>query len=89
MSNAVEKIVDTYVQLNDSRSLGDLRRYRQELTVLLKAQTGVNFSLLIDQIDAEIAVIEAGLVRLRHEAHIAWAKRQGFGPAPTVFKGWN
>jgi hypothetical protein len=71
MSNAVEKIVETYVQLNDSRSLGDLRRYRQELTVLLKAQTGVNFSLLIDQIDAEIAVIEAGLVRLRHEAHIA------------------
>jgi capsule polysaccharide export protein KpsE/RkpR len=71
MSNAVEKIVDTYVQLNDSRSLGDLRRYRQELTVLLKAQTGVNFSLLIDQIEAEITVIEAGLVRLRHEAHIA------------------
>jgi hypothetical protein len=71
MSNAVEKIVDTYVELNDSRALGDLRRYRQGLVVLLKAQTSLNFSLLIGQIDAEIAVIEAGLDRLRHDAHIA------------------
>ena len=71
MSNAVEKIVDTYVELNDSRALRDLRRYRQGLVVLLKAQTSLNFSLLIGQIDAEIAVIEAGLDRLRHDAHIA------------------
>jgi capsule polysaccharide export protein KpsE/RkpR len=71
MSNAVERIVDTYVQLNDSRALGELRRYRQELTVLLKAQTDLNFSLLMAQIDAEIAMIEAGLDRLRHAAHVA------------------
>ena len=71
MPNAVEKIVETYVQLNDGPALGDLRRYRQELAVLLKAQTDHNFSLLISQIDAEIAVIEAGLDRLRHDAHIA------------------
>ena len=71
MSNAVKKIVDTYVQLNDSRALGDLGRYRQELAVLLKAQTGLDFSLLIGQIDAEIAVIEAGLDRLKHAAHDA------------------
>jgi hypothetical protein len=71
MSNAVEKIVDMYVQLDDSHALGDLRRYRQELAVLLKAQTGLNFSLLIDQIDAEIAMIEAGLDRLRHDTHVA------------------
>ena len=71
MSNAVEKIVDTYVQLSDSRALGDLRRYRQDLTVLLKGQTGLDFSLLIGQIDAEISVIEAGLDRLRRDAHSA------------------
>jgi len=71
MSNAVEKIVDTYVQLDDSHALGDLKRYRQELAVLLKAQTGLNFSLLIDQIDAEIAMIEAGLDRLGHDTHVA------------------
>ena len=71
MSNAVEKIVDTYVLLNDSRALGDIRRYRQDLAVLLKAQMGLDFSLLIGQIDAEIAVIEAGLDRLKHAAHDA------------------
>ena len=71
MSNAVEKIVDTYVQLNDSHALGDLRRYRQELAVLLRAQTGLDFSLLIGQIDAEIAVIEAGLKRLTDAAQAA------------------
>ncbi len=70
MSNAVQKIVDTYVELNDTRALGDLMRYRQELALLLKAQSGLNFSLLVDQIDAEIAVIKAGLDRLRHDAHI-------------------
>jgi hypothetical protein len=71
MSNVVEKIVDTYVQLDDSHALGDLKRYRQELAVLLKAQTGLNFSLLIAQIDAEIAMIEAGLDRLGHDTHVA------------------
>lgn len=71
MTNAVEKIVDTYVQLNDRHALGELRTYRQKLAVLLKAQTGLNFSLLIDQIDAEIAMIEAGLDRLGHDTHVA------------------
>jgi capsule polysaccharide export protein KpsE/RkpR len=70
MTNAVEKIVDTYVQLNDSHALGDLRTYRQKLAVLLKAQTGLNFSLLIGQINEEIALIEAGLARL-NPAHSA------------------
>jgi capsule polysaccharide export protein KpsE/RkpR len=70
MTNAVEKIVDTYVQLNDRHALGELRTYRQKLAVLLKAQTGLNFSLLIGQINEEIALIEAGLARL-NPAHSA------------------
>jgi len=76
MSNAVEKIVDTYVQLNDRRALGDLRTYRQKLAVLLKARMGLDFSLLIGQIDAEIAVIEAGLDRL-DQAHSAHERLRG------------
>jgi hypothetical protein len=64
MSNAVEKIVDTYVQLNDHQALEDLRTYRQRLAFHLRARTGLDFSLLVDQIDAEIAVIEAGVDRL-------------------------
>jgi hypothetical protein len=69
MSNTIQNTVDTYVQLNDSHALGDLRRYRRELAALLKAQTGLDFSLLIGQINAEIAVIDAGLDRLRQAAH--------------------
>jgi capsule polysaccharide export protein KpsE/RkpR len=69
MSNTVQKTVDTYVQLNDSRALGDLIRYRRELVVLLKAQTGLDFSLLITQIEAEIAVIDGGLDALKQAAH--------------------
>jgi capsule polysaccharide export protein KpsE/RkpR len=63
MSNTVEKTVAAYVQLNDRQALEDLRTYRQRLTVHLKAQMGLDFSLT-RQIDAEIAVIEAGLDRL-------------------------
>ena len=55
MSNPVEKTVGTYVQLNDREALEDLRRYRQKLAVHLKARTGLDFSLPIHQIDAEIA----------------------------------
>jgi hypothetical protein len=63
MSNTVEKTVAAYVQLNDRQALEDLRTYRQGLTVHLKARTGLDFGLT-RQIDAEIAVIEAGLDRL-------------------------
>jgi hypothetical protein len=73
MSNAVERIVDTYVQLNDYQALEDLRTYRQRLAVHLKARANFTFSLLTGQIDAEIAVIEAGLHRLTklsaHQSH--------------------
>ena len=64
MSNTVGKTVGTYVQLNDREALEDLRTYRQKLAVHLKARTGLDFSLLIHQIDAEIAGIEAGLEKL-------------------------
>jgi capsule polysaccharide export protein KpsE/RkpR len=64
MSNTVEKTVGTYVQLNDREALENLRTYRQKLAIHLKARTGLDFSLLIHQIDAEITVIEAGLDKL-------------------------
>ena len=64
ISKTVEKTVATYVQLNDRQALEDLRTYREKLAVHLKARTGLDFCLLIHQIDAELAVIEAGLERL-------------------------
>jgi hypothetical protein len=61
-----EKTVGTYVQLNDREALEDLRTYRQKLAVHLKA--GLDFSFLIHQIDAEIAVIQAGRDKLAPSA---------------------
>src|ERR1700736_4133723 len=64
MLNAVEKIVDTYVQLDDHQALEELRTYRQGLAVHLRACAGLDLNLLSCQIDAEIAMIEAGLDKL-------------------------
>jgi hypothetical protein len=64
MSKAIEQIVDAYVRLGNRRALEDLRLHRQKLAVDLKGKTGFDYSLPIDQIDQELAVIEAGLDKL-------------------------
>lgn len=68
MSRAIEQIVDVYVRLRNRRGLDELMMHRQRMAVDLKSRSGFNFSLPIDQIDAEIAIIEAGLSRLKAEA---------------------
>lgn len=68
MSRAIEQIVDVYVRLKNRRGLDELMMHRQRMAVDLKSRSGFNFSLPIDQIDAEIAIIEAGLSRLKAEA---------------------
>ena len=65
MPSAIEQIVDTYVRLKNRRGLEALMMHRQRLVVDLKGRSGYDFSRPIQQIDEEIAVIEAGLDRLR------------------------
>jgi len=65
MPSAIEQIVDTYVRLKNRRGLDGLMMHRQRLAVDLKGRSGYDYSLPIRQIDEEIAVIEAGLNRLR------------------------
>jgi len=64
MPNAIELIVDGYVTLQDRRALDDLRMQRRKLAVDLKALTGFDCRTTIQQIEEDIIVIEAGLVRL-------------------------
>jgi hypothetical protein len=64
MSNAIKKIVDTYVRLNNRQALEDLKVLRQRLAVKFMARTGYDFSLPLLQVEDEIATIEAGLKRL-------------------------
>ena len=65
MPSAIEQIVETYVRLNIRRGLNVLMMHRQRLAVDLKSRSGYDFSLPIRQVDEEIAVIEAGLNRLK------------------------
>lgn len=67
MSEAIQRIVDAYVRYNNRRALEDLMMHRQRLAIDLKSRTGFDFSLPIQQVDEEIAVIEAGLERLSHD----------------------
>ena len=68
MPSAIEQIVDAYVRLKNRRGLDELMMHRQRLAVDLKSRSGYDFSLPIDKINEEIAIIEAGLTRLAAEA---------------------
>src|SRR5215471_7169952 len=65
MPSAIEQIVDMYVRLKNRRGLEELMMHRQRLAVDLKSKSGFDFSRPIGQIDEEIAIIEAGLSRLK------------------------
>ncbi|UCF52673.1 MAG: hypothetical protein JSV48_26325 [Bradyrhizobium sp.] len=65
MPRAIEQIVNAYVRLKNRRGLDALMMHRQRLVVDLKSRSGYDFSLPIDQIDEEIAIIEEGLGRLK------------------------
>jgi hypothetical protein len=67
MPRAIEQIVDSYVRLKNRRGLDELMMHRQRLAVELKSRSGYDFSLPIGQIDEEIAIIEAGISRLKAE----------------------
>jgi hypothetical protein len=71
MSEAIQKIVDVYVGLNNRQALEDLRMHRQRLAMNLEARSGYDFSLPLLQVADEIAVIEAGLHRLVGAAQAA------------------
>jgi hypothetical protein len=68
MPSAIEQIVDAYVRLKNRRGLDELMMHRQRLAVELKSRSGFDFSRPIGQIDEEIAIIEAGISRLKVES---------------------
>ena len=64
MEPAIKGIVDTYVRLKNRRAIEDLLIHRRRLALDLKVRRGFDFSRPIEQIDAEIAIIEAALEKL-------------------------
>ena len=71
MTEAIQKIVDAYVRLDNRQALEDLRMHRQRLVMNLKARTGYDFSLPLLQVEDELAIIETGLERLAEAAQPA------------------
>ena len=70
MSEAMKRIVEGYVRLNDRQALKDFLGHRLEIGQLLKDQPAgwVDTSNSIRQIDEEVAQIQAGLERLDRSA---------------------
>lgn len=65
MSGAIGLIVDGYVSLKDRKALDELRIQRRKLIADLDVcSTGIDCTSTIQQIEEDIAVIEAGLARL-------------------------
>jgi hypothetical protein len=60
----MELIVEGYARLKDRQSLENLRMHRRRLVVDLKARTGFDCRSSIDQVEEDIAAIEAGLQTL-------------------------
>jgi hypothetical protein len=68
MSHAIKLIVDGYVRLNDHQALRDVLEHRQQIARQLRAtpRSWVDLSASIQQVDEEIAVIEAGIETLNN-----------------------
>jgi hypothetical protein len=68
LNSAIEQIVGAYVELGNFRALQDLKLHRESLATVVRDRTDFSFGVLLSQIDADIAAIDAGLDRLRRRA---------------------
>jgi hypothetical protein len=63
MATAIEQIVNVFVSLRNRRQLEDMKLQRERAVLERQNQSGV--SVPIRQLEDEIAVIDAGLEKLR------------------------
>lgn len=64
MSSAIELIVDGYMGLKDRQALEQMKMHRRRLAVDLRARTGFDYRSSINEVEQDIAAIEAGLQTL-------------------------
>ena len=64
MTTAIELIVGTYVRLKNRPKLEQMMIHRQQLALDLTTRSWVDVSIPIQQVNHDIAVIEAGLAKL-------------------------
>jgi hypothetical protein len=80
--SAIEQIVDAYVRLGNRGALVDLLAHRERLLINLNGRAGFDLSLPLGQIKEEIAVILAGLEKLRSVVADSEARRAGQAEPP-------
>jgi hypothetical protein len=69
MSEAIERIVGAYVKLRNRKALEDLKAHRCRLATEPRSINGtLDLSSSIKLLEDEIAIIDAGLVRLNTAA---------------------
>jgi hypothetical protein len=64
MASAIELIVDAYMQLGDREALLVLLNGRQKLALHLQGVVGYDVSKVLQEIENDIVVISAALVRV-------------------------
>jgi hypothetical protein len=68
LNSAIEQIVAAYVDLGSVQALQDLKLHREKLASSVRHRTDSSFGVLLGQIEADLAAIDAGLDRLRRRA---------------------
>ena len=75
MPTAIEHIVSVFVALGNRRQLEDMKLQRERAVLEFQSQSGV--SAPVRQLEDEIAVIDAGLEKLRTAGPAALAEDSG------------
>ena len=65
MSSAIEKIVNSYIKLNNVAALEEMKAHRQKLIEGMGDDGPFDRSLLLDQLNGEIARIDEELEKAR------------------------
>jgi hypothetical protein len=83
MPSAIEQIVNTYVRLNNRRALEAMLIHRQRLAISIEGKV-YDRSPVIENLDEDIAAIQAGLKRLTATSRVLYTE---MAPAPAA--GWS
>jgi hypothetical protein len=78
MTDAIEQIVGTFVRLKNRQKLEEMMLHRQRLALHLQSLSGADVSKPIQQVNDDIAAIEAGLRKVADEPYVATVPRNSW-----------
>ena len=78
MTSAIEQIVGTYVRLKNRQKLEEMIVHRRRLALHLQSLSGADVSRPIQQVNDNIAAMEAGLGKVADEPYVATVPRNNW-----------